>query len=372
MINLTFDVEGAKEQLTQVFRDRITAQGSINNVQNVELKDISFSELAQPIPNQAQLIAELKGDLATAQANGGNWLNNLQPQLTAIPQAVINHATLWNTVIPEVLAELGKAEPDREQLQQLFQGLKHSVDQQVSKLSPLLASIQAFRATAATDASNFSDAHAPFQQIEAIDKQNLASAQATLAKIALLLNQYNEEIDVDMITAEKDLAIATNAMKYGQKFGDPGKILGLTIGLIFIVSATFAIDDLLSAVSARLAEAQQQAEYDLEMTSLTTQLVSLQSASSALASLVKEIDDVITSLQGAIDGWNKDGTQLAAIVTALQGDEAINSIISQFDLGVAQGEWDEIRVFATKWQTMEVSPGTAELILDGSSNGSNS
>ncbi len=195
MINLTFDVEGAKEQLTQVFRDRITAQGSINNVQNVELKDIAFSELAQPIPNQAQLIAELKGDLATAQANGGNWLNNLQPQLTVIPQAVINHATLWNTVIPEVLEELGKAEPDRQQLQSLFQGLKHSVDQQVSKLSPLLASIQAFRATAATDASNFSEAHAPFQQIEAIDKQNLASAQATLAKIALLLNQYNEEID---------------------------------------------------------------------------------------------------------------------------------------------------------------------------------
>src|ERR1051325_62943 len=364
MNNLKFDVEAAKEQLTQVFRDRISAQGSVYNLQNVNIEDVAFAELQEKIANQDALIADMKTDLAQAQTDGGQWFNDVQPGLTAIPQAAINYATLWNQVIPIVLDELKKTEPDRQKLQQLFGGLKDRIAEQIASLNTLMTSLKAIQTSVTTDAANFSTNHAPFQQLEDLDKENIAAARTTLAQIKAMIAEYNEDIEVDTIKAEKDLAIASNAMKYGGKLGKPGKIVGLTIGLIFIVSATFAIDDLLAAVDSQLEEAEKEGKYDLLLTSLSAQLIALETASSALADSVQEIGDMISSLQETIDGWNDESNNLAAVISDLQGDQPVSLIINLFDLGQTQAQYDELRIFATKWQTMEVSPkATNDLVL---------
>lgn len=369
MNQLSFDVEAAKEQLTQVYRDRISAQGAVYNVLNVDIEEIDFTGIPQPIPDQDKLVAEMKADLKTAQTNGQQWFNEVQPHLTFIPQAAINYATLWNETIPVVLEQLRQPSPDRASLSDLFQNLKLSIDEQTKTLNDLLSSLQTIRNAVATDASNFSSKHEPFKQLEDLDKENLTAARTTLDRIKLMIDQYNQEIEVDIIKAEKDLALASNAMKYGGKLGKAGKIIGLTIGLIFIVSATFAIDDLISAVNQRLADAQKAGEYELELTLLTTQLISLESASSTLASLVTELDDILGSLQETLAGWNTEGATLSKIVSELQGDQPVDSILSQFDLGKTQAQWDELRVFATKWQSMEVSPkATNDIILGGNDN----
>jgi hypothetical protein len=252
-------------------------------------------------------------------------------------------------------------------LQRLFEGLKNSIGEQISTLGELLTSLQTLRKAVATDAASFSDKNASFKQLEELDKKNLLSARKELDKIKSMIKEFDQEIDVDIIKSNRDLAIASNAMKYGKMFGDPGTALGLTIGLVFIASVSFTIDDLLATINRRLALARKEAEYELEMTSLTTQLISLETASSALASVVEEIDDLIASLEATIAGWNMDSKEMSAVIAALGGDQPINSIISQFDLGETQAEWDEIRIFATKWQTLEISPRpTNELVLSGS------
>jgi hypothetical protein len=366
MHELSFDVEAAKGQLTRLFRDRVSAQGAVYNVLNVDLEDVDFTGIPQPIPNQAQLVADMKGDLQAAKTHGQRWFNDVQPMLTAAPQAAINYAALWNAEIPTVLAELQKVSPDRRVLQALFQGMQGRIDQQVQNLAGLMSALKSIRIDVAGDATNFSSNHAPFQQLENTDKASLTAARNTLAQLKMMIDQYNQEIEVDTIKAEQDIAIASNAMKYGGKLGKPGKIVGLTIGLIFIVAANMAIDDLLSAIDRRLADAQQAGEYELELTLLTAQLVSLETASSALASLVSELDDMIASLQQTIDGWNSEGAAIAAVVTGLQGDAPVNNIVSQFDLGKTQAEWDDLSAFATKWQSIEVSPAAAnDLILTG-------
>ena len=365
MPSLKFDVEAAKEQLTQLFRDRITAQGAAYNVLNVNLADVTFAGLQQKIANQDALVAELKDELATARANCETWFNDVQPQLTVVPQAAINYGTLWNAAIPLALEQLKTLTPDRTLLAQLFGGLRSSADAQATTLGGLLTAARALRGKIAADAANFSTNHAPFQQLEDLDKENLAAARMTLDEIKLMIAAYSEEIAVDTITADGDLAIASYAMKYGAKFGDPGKAMAVTIGLIFIVSATKAIDDLLAAVDQRLAAAEEAGEYQLEMTSLTVQLVSLDTASSALAALVKELDDVIATLQACIVGWTSDRDALQAVVDGLQGDQPVNLVISLFDLGETQADWDDLAAFATTWQAMDVSPKAHnELVLN--------
>ncbi|HQU84538.1 MAG TPA: HBL/NHE enterotoxin family protein [Pyrinomonadaceae bacterium] len=363
MNKLSFDVEAAKEQLTQVFRDRISAQGSVYNVLNVDLKDITFSELEEKIENQDELIAAMQTALATAKTHCQSWFNDVQPNLTQIPQAAINYGTLWNNTIPLVLDELKNSDPDRETLQKLFGGLQASIGQQLSTLGGVMSSLKAIESSISADANNFSDNYSPFQQLESLDKDDLAAARTTLAQINTMIAQYDQDIEVDTIKAQKDLSMASNAMKYGGKFGDAGKILGLTIGLIFIVSASMDINALLSAVNARLQKAQEEGEYELEMTSLTVQLVSLETASSALTSLVDELDDVINSLQETIDGWNSDSTALGDIISDLQGTDPVSTILSQFDLGMTQAEWDDLSAFSTKWQSMEVSPAASNDIV---------
>ncbi len=367
MTTLTFDVEAAKAQLTQVFIDRIDAQGSVYNLLNVDIEDVTFNDVLQKLPNQDQLLAEMKDDLTAAKADGEQWFNNIQPQLTVIPQAAINYASLWNNTIPLVLQQLRQPTPDRGQLLSLFQGLKSSIGEQTATLSQLMTSLQSIKTAQATDAANFSDKHASFQQLEAIDKENLANARTTLDKIKDMIVQYDEEIDIDTIAAEKKLEIGSIAMDAGSIFGEPGHALGLIVGLIFIVSATSSIDDIMSTVNQRLSEAEKAAEYDLEISLLNAQLVALETASSALSSIVTELDDLITSLQATIDGWNSDSNAISAVITDLQGSEPIDSIINQFELGRTQEQWDEMLAFANKWQTVEISAkATYNLILNGS------
>lgn len=370
MIYLAFDVEGAKAQLTQIFRDRLSAQGSVWNLQNVNIDDVNFNDLAKKIPNQDALVADLKTCLQTAKGNGQTWANNLQPQLTIIPQSVINFASLWDNAIPLILKQLdgSSSDPDISTVTSLFAGLQSKAQEQIAPLQKLLADLKSMRDLVAADAANFSKTHSSFQQIEALDEANIQSIRSKLEKIKLAIDGLNQEIDVDLINAQKDLSIASSAMKYGGKLGDAGKILGLTIGLIFIVMATFEIDALLSAIDQRLADEEAKAELQFEMTLIAIQILALETASSALAHFIAEFDDFIQSLQANIDGWNSMATNLGAIVSQLNAGTPYNQVVSLFDLGKTQGQWDELNNFSQKWQNMEMAPKAYhELVLEGGS-----
>jgi hypothetical protein len=367
MTDLQFDVEAAKEQLTQVFRDRISAQGAVYNLQNADIEPVAFTDLEAKVDNQETLVAEMKDALRQAQAHGGTWFNEVQPHLTAIPQAAINYATLWNQVVPLVLAELRKAVPDRARLRSLFGGLKDSIDQQLSGVSTVATSLQALKAVITADADKFSGKYAPFQELESLDRDNVTAARAAIARITAMIAAYDEEIGTDTIASERDLAIASTALKYGQKGGRAGQIAGVTIGVVFIASALHAIDDLVAAVEARLQKAEEGAEFELQLTTLTAQLLALETASSALAALDGELDDLMASVNQTIAAWQQDAAELAEVLTQLSGAQPVTAILNEFDLGRTQSKWDELRIFATQWQTMEIAARASnELVFDDS------
>lgn len=375
MISLKFDVESAKQQLTQVFSDRVDAQGAVYNVLNVNISDPSLDKM---LSDQSATLAAMRTDLQTAQTNGQDWLNNIQPNLTVIPQATINYAAAWNSTIPLILAEMDKSNPDRDVLQSLFQGLNDSIHEQTTTLTPLLTTLQNFKTEQVTNADNFSNKNENFNELEEAEKSGLEAARAALEKIDAIIDSYTEEIDVDLVSAEKDLEIASIAGEVGGilgKAGEGGEVveaLSLIVRLSFIISATFSIDEALSLINQRLQAAQEAGEYKLEMNLLTAQLINLNTASSALSSLVQELADLIGSLQTTIDIWNKEATAIGSVVSALGGTSPVNSILDKFDLGQTQAEWDELSTFATKWQTIEVSPRAhANVTLTNSSNPSN-
>ncbi|MPY24512.1 HBL/NHE enterotoxin family protein [Shewanella psychropiezotolerans] len=367
MHTLTFDVEAEKSQLTQIFIDRIATQGSIFNVLNVNINDVLFDDVTKKIHNQDKLLSDMKNDLIIAKKDGENWFNETQPQLTFVPQAAINFASQWNASISTILSIVRQSSPNRSELAAIFGGFKDKIDEQLLTLTSLMSHLVAAKTDLSADANNFSNKHLSFKQLEEIDKENLAAVRIKLNQVKAMVAQYNCRIDVDTIKANKELAIASNAMKYGKKLGNPGKVVGLTIGLIFIVSAVETIDDLLATVDNRFNEEQKEGKYEMDMSFLSAQLLALETASSALAGFVTQVEDMISSLQKTIDGWQRESAVMVAIIADLNGVTPVNEIINEFDLGKTAQQWDEISIFAAKWQHAEVSPaGHNDLVLGGS------
>ncbi len=365
MHNLKFDVEAAKAQLTQVFRDRLSAQGSVFNVQNVEIDAVMFEDLEEKTSGQDAAIAAMKAALAQARKDALLWSNGVQPQLTAIPQAAINYATLWNQSIPPLRTILGMPSPDREAVRALLEGLRSSTADQIATLSGVKSALDDLRTAVDADAAKFSTQFAPFRTLESLDLENIGAARKAIAHLAETIAELSEDIDEDLITAESDLALASSAIKAGSKGGNNGKALGVTVSVIFIVSASKAIDALIEAVEERLAAAQKEAATEVELSSLSAQFIALETASRALVALVNEIDDLHQSLQQTLAGWQQDSDRLTAILGDIDGDAAIGTILDPFDLGIAQGQWDELGAFATSWQSVEISVrATTEFIFD--------
>lgn len=368
MYSLTFDVEAAKTQLTQIFIDRIATQGSIYNVLNVNINDVLFDDVTHKIPNQDKLLSEMKADLNIAKRNGEVWFNESQPQLTVIPQAAINIASQWNSSISLILKNIRQPKPDRAELAALFSGFKGKIDEQITTLNNLMDHLKRSEKKLSADANNFSNKHSSFKQLEDIDKENLTAVRLKLNEVKAMVLALNQRIDVDTIKAEQDLAIASNAMKYGGKLGKPGKVVGLTIGLVFIVSAVGSIDDLLSSINQRFIEEQKAGKYELDISLLSAQLLALETASAALAHFVVQSEDIILSLQKSIENWQRESELMGNIITDLSGPVPVNEIINEFDLGKTAQQWDELSIFATKWQKAEVSPGAHNrLVLAGNS-----
>jgi hypothetical protein len=114
MTGLQFDVQAAKEQLAQLLRGRVAAEGFVLQTETL----FAATKVAQ------------------------TWSNDVRPSLTAIPQAIINYASRHEAVLPLVLAELRAAAPDRAKLQVLFAGLAASIEQQVASVSAVAASLK--------------------------------------------------------------------------------------------------------------------------------------------------------------------------------------------------------------------------------------
>jgi|GEM_PF-4759504 len=362
MIDLTFDVEARKDLLAQFVGDKLQAWGAISSVENVNLRKVLFAD--QNVPNKDALLASLQDDLANAQKNGMTWLNDVQPELSAVAQCFINYGTLFANTLPTIRAALKQDTPDnRNQLKQIFSGLEKSTAQQVSSLTDIAKTIQDIAGKIAQDAANFSDNNQNFSDLEKIDEENLQEAKAAIQQLSDLIDQYNKEITKNIIKEEEDLTIADIVMSAGGLVGKPGEALGLAIGLFFIVSAGLTVSELISEVNSAFQAAMKEAKYQVAVTELNEQLLCLHQTSSSLQTVVTEFQDMEQTLNAIIQFWNDMGTVMQKAQSELDDtSQPLNEIISEFNLGRASAEWEEAVVFAQKMERSPVSFGKQELV----------
>jgi oligoribonuclease (3'-5' exoribonuclease) len=358
MVDLTINVEALKGKLADYAGDELLGRGSANCVLNLDIEKVMFKE--QDIDNKEEKLNTVKANLAIARKNSMDWLNNIEPELTNIPQGFINYASYFATVIPQIRQELENETPQsRGILKKIFSGLSDQADIQKKTLDALKTSILATAKKIKTDSLNFSDSNQVFADLEAQDEKNLKTAKQVVQNLSELIDKHNRDITAKMIKEEEDLTIADIVISAGGvlgHLGEPIEALGLAIGLVFIVCAGMLISDLQAEIEEEFREAQEEEEYKLIITQLTEQLLALHAASSSLKSMTETIDSLDTSIQGILGHWDSIQTTNQSAITALDDDsQPINDIIGEFNLGRASAEWEEANNFAVKMQALPIS-----------------
>ena len=365
MIDLTIDVEAKKDLLAQFVGDKLQVLGAILSVGNVSLNKVLFEE--QDIPDKDVILQALRENLAKAQSDGLTWQNDIETSLAGVPQAVINYGTLFANALPNIRKLIKEDNPsNRDVLKQIFSGLVNSVGGQIETLDKIKESIALIAGDIKQDSDNFSENNQNFSQLEKIDEENLKEARAAIDSLNESISKYNKEITQKVIKAEEDLTIADIVISAGGAIGkaaEPVEALGLAVGLCFIISAGLNIQELSSEIDALFQAAMQEAKHKVAITQLTEQLQCLHVTSSGLKAMVSEVQDIIDTLQGIIDGWEMIGSNLKAAENQLDDfSQPLDQILSEFNLGRASAEWEEVVIFAQKMEGLNILFGKQKLV----------
>jgi hypothetical protein len=364
MIDLTINVETLKGKLADYTGDALLAKGSSNCVLSLDIEKVMFKE--QDIKNKDAKLKTVKDNLAIARQDCMEWLNNVEPKTAKIPQGFINYATLFASAIPQIRHELeNESKSSRKILKSLFQGFNKNVSTQRDTLAGFLNTIKGTAAKLAIDADNFSESNQAFKELEDVDEKNFKTAQKVIANLSALIDQHNKDITAKMIKEEEDLTIADISIAAGGDIGhlwEPLEAIGLAVGLVFIVSAGLTIIELEGEIEEEFREAQKQVEYKLIITQLTEQLLCLHTASSSLHSLTDTITSLQADIEQILDHWNLIFDVNQSALTALDDDsQKLTDIFSEFNLGRASAEWEEVNNFSLKMQDLPISQMSQKL-----------
>lgn len=342
----------------------IEAGGAFNSINQVIIRGTSFPNLtpkqAKAAPNAAADVAELQKNIADARAHSLTWVNDLAPDITNLPQAFINAGTFAATWQPKA------ATLSHEEILRILGRQSDLLGAQAKTLIDLAAGVLGLQQKISIDAQNFSDKHAAFAELEQLDSASLTAMKAALDKITALIAQESNTINVDLTKAGQNFDTASAVMEAGEKAkGEAGEIVKMAaviIGVVLIIIADKEIEEALANIQQRLANAQKQEQYQINFTELTLQLVALQTAKNALASLSSEVADVHKVLTDAAQWFLDRQSDLKAIIAAGAPSSEVNDI----SLKTYANSWQTLQTAGTNWQLMEAGkPDTTHIKLAG-------
>ena len=363
-VQLATNVQDQESKLAAYVNAKAQVAGYVAALQNTDLSGVSFTDLPPDLKlpgDPKTLLATVKTNLATAKQHGQNWSNNIQPNLTNIPQAIINYGTTFQstmTLMTPLLTDLFANPNDtqsRKEVMALFQGLLTAIGDQQTALAAEMTLLQQFNTDVTTDHGNFSSGNNQFAAIVAVEEADLKTLNDSIMSLNSLISTLNKAITIEEIALGVSSALVVGgAIGLANAETGVGLIAGgasIVVGLVGIgVSAHFLVE----SIMARQA-AQQQENFDKqEVDALTVQIQALNTAEMALGSLVTQSVAAMAAVQVILDTWATLGAKITAVVNDLNNSETnIGSIVSLVDLNTANTQWGQLQTFADQMQGFE-------------------
>lgn len=361
-VQLATDVTDQQNKLAGYINAKANVAKYVASLQNTDISGVNFKSLPDDIQKKlpadpAVLLATVSANLTTAKSHGQFWSNDIQPNLTAIPQAIINYNTQFQAemalITPLVQDLLNKDDPDkRKELVELFQGLIEKIGEQQTAITTEIANLKTFNTEITADHGNFSSANTQFAAIQQFEQANIDALNTAISGLNDTISALNKAITAESIALGVSVAlIAGGAIGLANAETGVGLVIGAICIVVGMLGVGIATGELIASIQAKQDAQQKEAFDQLEVNELTVQVQALNTTETALSALVTQSQLAMQSVQVILDTWATLSGKLQAVITDLNDSEQnIGNILSLVDLNTAQTQWNQLETFANQMQ----------------------
>lgn len=366
--SLTTDVKKEKDKLAGYVNAKGNVAKYVAALQNTNISGVNFKTLPKSIQEKlpedpATLLKKVNANLTTAKEHGTFWSNEIQPNLTKIPQSIINYNTLFKNevkVINPLLVALSAKDnaAQRAEVKELLQGLLSKVEEQQSSVSEEVTKLKKFNTDVTSDHNNFSSANSTFSAIQTFEKANIKSLNTAIKGLDSAISSLNTAITAESIAvgASVGLIAGGGAIMANVEATPAAEIAGAVVMVVGMIGLGVSIGELISSIDKKQKAEQKKAFDQLEVSELTIQVQALNTVEGALGTLVTQSQLAMASVQVILDTWVTLSVKITAVINDLENTEKdIGNIMSVVELNTAVDQWGQLETFANQMQGFEAS-----------------
>lgn len=367
METFAIDVKKTKDDLASYVNAKTVVSSYVTALTNTDISGVTFKDLPSDLKKQLPadpktILATLQKELKTARGHGMTWLNDIEPDLTKIPQAIINYNTQFQAECGLMMPLIDDLiiNPDdkakRTELTDLFKGLLDNLNNQEKDITGEMGLIKQFNTDIHGDSLNFSNANKDFDAIRTWEESNIKILNGAITQIDGAISALQKEITATAISTGVSAAVIGVGIGLIASGGVVKPIIGAIIMVVGFVGIGMSVAFLISSINELVEEQSEKAKDQLEVTLLTQQVVALDSVEKITGKLVDQSKSAEQAVQIILDTWGTLKVKLEAVIDDLENSEKhIGDIMSKVDLETAQTQWGQLQEFAEAMQQMPIN-----------------
>jgi hypothetical protein len=335
-------------------KDKLTAYWDAVNMITLHSHSITKQVLQQvDAANPPAWWTPLSTNFASCQAHAQTWIDTIYPELTRIPQAIIDYNNYFVATSNRILAllqQMGTKPPSPAQKARLvlmLRLLSEKLTKSKGEIDAVRSLIKAFTKNMAADHVALTiGANSVTKAIE----ENNAAVKALNADIAMLKAEI-DQLNVQLIAAINGLAVTVFVsymlMSVTPFLAVPIAIIGVSVSLGFMIDALVRISKKQDEVIAK----------SQTLTKTEAQGVILAAIAATVDSMKKSIDAITTHIDIVASAWATLDVKMKAVlddVNAAREADIRKILEKEIDIEAAKAAWAQLNEFAEKLQEIKL------------------
>jgi len=333
---------------------KLTAYWDAVNVITLHSHSITKQVLQQVDPtNPPAWWSTLSTNFTACQSHAQTWIDTIYPELTRIPQAIIdynNYFVATSNRILSLLERMGTKPPTPAQKAQLILLLRLLSE----KLTKSKGEIEAVRALIKTFTQNMAADHTALTTgahsvTKAIEDNNAAVAalNAEIAALKLEIDQLNIQLIAALHALAASVFISYLMMSVTPYLAIPIAVIGVSVSMGFIIDALVRISKKQDEIIAK----------SKTLTKTESQGVILAAIAATVDSMKNSVDAITKHIDIVSSAWATLDVKMKSVlddVTAAREADIRKILEKEIDIEAAQAAWAQLKDFAEKLQQIKL------------------
>jgi septation ring formation regulator EzrA len=290
----------------------------------------------------------LSANFTACKGHAQNWIDEVYPSLTRIPQAIINFDNAFSVTsnrMLDVLAQIQKQPTDalKAQFMSMLKYLLEQLGDSMTDINETRDAIKSFTRDMAADHTKLTTGSANIAKAIDDSDQSVAKLTARIEFLKLEIDRLNMQLTVAAIALTTSVTVSYALMSVAP-------YVSLVIAIVGIgVSTGFIIDALV-----RLREAQNEIIEDSAKLAREKRLVVvLRAMAATIDSIFVAINSITKHIDTVSSAWATIQTKMQSVITNIEkakGRDWVDVILKELDIATAQKSWTGLRQYCEKLQ----------------------